>query len=109
MRTGVLNTSWQLTAFATLFAAISTQAEIGESTGAGSVVPATEGGMPAVLTTAEKIHRLAREEAALGHRAVIRGVVTCTLPDSAAMVVQDATRGIRGLGYPGLAELDPPR
>lgn len=47
-----------------------------------------------VLRTAEQVHRLARQEAARAHRAVIRGVVTCSLPDSEAVVIQDATRGI---------------
>src|SRR6266404_582507 len=49
---------------------------------------------PSVLTTAEQIHWLTRQEAAGGHRAVIRGVVTCSLPRSEAAVIQDATRGI---------------
>lgn len=47
-----------------------------------------------VLTTAEQIHWLTRREAAGGHRALIRGVVTCSLPGSHAVVVQDSTRGI---------------
>src|SRR6266567_4210687 len=47
-----------------------------------------------VLKTAEQIHRLTREEAARAHRAVIRGVVTCALPDFGAVVIQDSTRGI---------------
>src|SRR6266487_1888563 len=47
-----------------------------------------------VLKTAEQIHRLTREEAARAHRAVIRGVVTCSLPESESVVIQDATRGI---------------
>ena len=57
-------------------------------------LPAAKGGRPPVLTTAEAIHRLTREEAARAHRAVIQGVVTCALPDFGAMVVQDSTRGI---------------
>src|SRR5882762_4223964 len=47
-----------------------------------------------VLRTAEQIHRLTRVEAARGFRAVIRGVVTCSLPDHEAVVIQDSTRGI---------------
>jgi len=48
----------------------------------------------ALLTTAEQVHQLSREEAALGLHAVIRGVVTCYLPNSEALVLQDVTRGI---------------
>jgi signal transduction histidine kinase len=47
-----------------------------------------------VLKTAEQIHLLTREQASRGQRAVIRGVVTCSLPYSEAVVIQDATRGI---------------
>ncbi|HEU0037637.1 MAG TPA: hypothetical protein VFR76_00020, partial [Verrucomicrobiae bacterium] len=47
-----------------------------------------------VLKTAEQIHRLTREEAARAHRAVIRAVVTCSLPESESVVIQDSTRGI---------------
>jgi signal transduction histidine kinase len=47
-----------------------------------------------VLRTAEQVHLLTREEAARPHRAVIRGVVTCSLPWSEAAVIQDASRGI---------------
>src|SRR5258706_9834632 len=47
-----------------------------------------------VLNTAEQVHLLSRQAAARGDRAVIRGVVTCSLPSSGAIVVQDATRGI---------------
>jgi signal transduction histidine kinase len=46
------------------------------------------------LRTAEQIHLLTREEAARAQRAVIRGVVTCSLPGSEAAVIQDSTRGI---------------
>lgn len=49
---------------------------------------------PAVLTTAEQVHRLTRAEAANGHRVLIRGVVTCALPAYEAAVIQDATSGI---------------
>src|SRR5439155_5772055 len=67
---------------------------------------------PAVLNTAEQVHRLSRQAAAGGHRALIRGVVTCALPNSGAVVVQDATRGLyvdelnTGLGdLPSVADL----
>jgi signal transduction histidine kinase len=55
---------------------------------------AAEATSPADLTTAEQVHSLTREDAARGHRAVIRGVVTSSLPRSGAAVVQDQTRGI---------------
>src|SRR5260221_1015717 len=44
-----------------------------------------------ILGTAEQIHLLTREEAAHGHHAVIRGGVTCSLPQSEAAVIQDLT------------------
>src|SRR6185503_9831501 len=40
-----------------------------------------------LLNTAEQVHRLTREEASKGYRASIRGVVTCSLPYSEAVVV----------------------
>jgi len=52
-----------------------------------------EAGIP-VLTTAEQVHRLTREEASGGHKALIRGVITCTLPQFEAVVIQDSTRGV---------------
>ncbi len=73
--------------------------------------PATESTLP-VLTTAEQVHRLTREEAARGHEAVIRGVITCPLPEYEAAVIQDSTRGVyvshlgSSLGEPpGMGEL----
>jgi signal transduction histidine kinase len=47
-----------------------------------------------LLTTAEQVHRLTRKEAAGGQRVLIRGVITCGLPEFGAAVVQDATSGI---------------
>ena len=47
-----------------------------------------------VLTTAEQVHRLTREEAAKPHVAVIHGVITCSLPQYEAVVIQDSTRGV---------------
>ena len=47
-----------------------------------------------VLTTAEQVHRLTREQAASGQPVLIRGVITCALPGFDAAVVQDATSGI---------------
>src|SRR6266581_7299145 len=55
--------------------------------------PASKRPLP-LLRTAEQIHLLTREEAVRGHRAVIRGVVTCSLPEARAVVLQDSTRGI---------------
>ena len=46
------------------------------------------------LTSAEQIHRLSRQEAATGRHVLIRGVVTCTLPQFDAAVVQDGPTGI---------------
>ena len=49
-----------------------------------------------VLTNAEQVHWLTREEAAEGQPVLIRGVITCALPDPVfnAAVVQDRTAGI---------------
>jgi signal transduction histidine kinase len=49
-----------------------------------------------VLTNAEQVHKLTREEAAKGQRVLIRGVITCALPNPNfnAAVVQDRTAGI---------------
>src|SRR5438552_8217418 len=58
-----------------------------------SPLPANDGPL-SLLRTAEQIHLLTREEAARGHHAVIRGVVTCLLPEARAVVLQDSTRGI---------------
>lgn len=46
------------------------------------------------LTNAEQIHRLTRLEAATGRHVLIRGVVTCRLPQFGAAVVQEGTTGI---------------
>src|SRR6185312_11006180 len=48
----------------------------------------------AVLTSAEQIHRLSRQEAAAGRHVLIHGVVTCALPQFEAAVVQDGRTGI---------------
>jgi signal transduction histidine kinase len=48
----------------------------------------------AVLTNAEQVHRLTRQEAATGRHVLIRGVITCTLPQFQAAVVQDGPTGI---------------
>jgi signal transduction histidine kinase len=49
---------------------------------------------PSVLTSASQVHQLSRAEASQARRTRIRGVVTCSWPNLAAIVVQDATRGI---------------
>jgi signal transduction histidine kinase len=56
--------------------------------------PSASAGETTVLTTAREVQLLSREAAARRLRAIIRGVVTCYLPDSDSMVVQDKTRGI---------------
>lgn len=46
------------------------------------------------LTSAEQIHRLSQQDALTGRRVLIRGVITCTLPQFGAAVVQDGRTGI---------------
>jgi signal transduction histidine kinase len=46
------------------------------------------------LTNADQVHWLSRQEAAVGQQVLIRGVVTCALPEFTAAVIQDATSGI---------------
>lgn len=73
------------------FAVVSQAAESAGTNQPGA--PVKDSDAP-ILTTAEQIHLLTRTEAAVGHRALIRGVVTCALPWVQATVIQDATRGI---------------
>jgi signal transduction histidine kinase len=47
-----------------------------------------------ILTNAEQVHWLTRNEAADGRHVLLRGVVTCALPQFEAGVVQDLTGGI---------------
>jgi signal transduction histidine kinase len=47
-----------------------------------------------VLTNTEQIHRLTRQEAGTGLPVLIRGIITCTLPEFEAAVVQQGTTGI---------------
>lgn len=47
-----------------------------------------------VLTNAEQVHSLTRKEAAGGRHVLIRGVITCAIPEFQAAVVQDITGGI---------------
>src|SRR6266446_890033 len=74
--------------------AVAVRSEAAEQSLSNPSAPLAKELPPPVLTTAEQIHWLTRKEAAAGHRAVIRGVVTCSLPGSEAAVIQDSTRGI---------------
>ena len=47
-----------------------------------------------VLTNAEEVHWLTRQEAAGSRQVLLRGVITCALPAFEAAVVQDHTAGI---------------
>ncbi len=61
---------------------------------ASEAVPAEVNAPSLVLTNAEQVHCLSREEAAGGRPVLIRGVITCSLPEFKAAVVQDATDGV---------------
>lgn len=56
--------------------------------------PARLGSQSPLLTTAEQVHQLPRQEATGGQHVLIRGVVTCALTSFQSAVVQDATSGI---------------
>lgn len=69
--------------------------------GRSAELPSTNSALPTeasrrypTLTNAEQIHRLSRKEADAGRQVQIRGVVTCTLPQFGAIVVQDGPTGI---------------
>jgi signal transduction histidine kinase len=47
-----------------------------------------------VLTTAEQVKEMKREEAARGYPVKMRGIVTCNRPEFHSVVLQDATRGV---------------
>ena len=47
-----------------------------------------------ILTNAEQVHWLSRKEAADRQQVLIRGVVTCSLPDLKGAVIQDASGAI---------------
>ena len=47
-----------------------------------------------ILTNAAQVHWLSRKEAAISQKVLIRGVITCALPEFNAAVVQDSTAGI---------------
>jgi signal transduction histidine kinase len=59
-----------------------------------AAVPVSATNQLPTLTSAEQIHRLSRQEAGTGRHVHIRGVITCTLPQYGAAVVQDGRTGI---------------
>src|SRR5262249_33843126 len=58
------------------------------------VTPASGVSNAPVLTTGLQVHLLSQAAAAKKLPASLRGVVTCYLPDSDSLVIQDATRGV---------------
>jgi signal transduction histidine kinase len=60
-----------------------------------------------VLTTAEQVKNLSREEAQRGYPVRIRGVATRAVPGHDTMVVQDATRGVFVRGLPAWSPTAP--
>src|SRR5262245_38679506 len=86
---------WQRTILCALMVgAVAYRAQPADSPGAPPSLSGNRDAVPAVLTTAEQVHRLTRDEAGRGHGGRIQGVVVCALPESEAVVVQDSTRGI---------------
>src|SRR2546426_674278 len=85
---------WQQVAFAMMVCLFASGSQPAELPREKQSLQTTKEAGRSVLTTAEQVHRLTREDAAHQYRAVIRGVVTCSLPESEAAVVQDSTRGI---------------
>src|SRR5678815_606431 len=83
---------WVLTC-GVIISAIAGGSQAAELAPLDSSAPTAQNEPSPVLRTAERIRLLTRSEAAGGHRAVIRGVVTC-VPESKALVLQDSTRGI---------------
>jgi signal transduction histidine kinase len=65
-----------------------------DATNSDLVVPVQVTSQPSTLTNAEQIHRLTRQEADTRRHVLIRGVITCTLPQFGAAVVQDGRTGI---------------
>jgi signal transduction histidine kinase len=92
-RSAFIGWRWVI-AFTVTIAATSVRHEAAEHTLTNQSPQSAEDAPLPVLRTAEQIHRLTRPEAARGYRAMIRGVVTCSLPEFEAVVIQDATRGI---------------
>jgi len=77
-----------------LAAVAACESRAAELVGTNSSMPAQIAADFPTLTNAEQIHRLTRQEAATGRHVLIRGVVTCTLPQFGAVVVQDGPTGI---------------
>ena len=72
----------------------SKQIQVLESAGeAAAQASANPTALP-ILRTAEQVHRLKREEAQRGYPVLLRGTVTCVLPERQAVILQDSTRGI---------------
>ena len=95
MTRNVLNLHLNATlCFAFLIWAVADAGGASESVVTNQSSPAGVASRSPVLTNADQVHWLTREEAARGHHAVIRGVTTCSLPGSEAAVIQDATSGI---------------
>jgi len=80
--------------FAFMIWAAGNQGMAAESVLTNQSVPPGVAMQSAVLTNAEQVHWLTRKEAARGRHVVIRGVITCALPEFEAAVVQDFTGGI---------------
>jgi len=80
--------------FASLIRAVADEGRAPESVPRNQSAP-LEVVLPSpVLTNAEQVHWLTRKEAAGGQPVLIRGVITCALPEFEAAVVQDFTGGI---------------
>jgi signal transduction histidine kinase len=79
-------------AFLTVAMAVETRAGELVSTNLSAWPPTTMSGP--VLTNAQQVHWLTREQATNNQPVLIRGVVTCALPGFGAAVVQDGTAGI---------------
>ncbi len=74
--------------------AIALEGRAAESVETNQSAPPGVASSSSVLTNAEQVHWLTRQEAADGRPVLIRGVVTCALPGFNAAVIQDHTAGI---------------
>lgn len=72
----------------------SQQIQVMESAGEAAADAPTNPAALTVLRTAEQVHRLKREEAQRSYPVLLRGTVTCVLPERQAVILQDSTRGI---------------
>jgi signal transduction histidine kinase len=80
--------------FAFLIWAVADAGRASESVLTNQSAPLGDALRSPVLTNAEQVHWLTRKEAAGGQPVLIRGVITCALPEFKAAVVQDITGGI---------------